>query len=106
MSFNTYAYTAEDGQVYKLKLKPETASAGSFTATSGFTTGVYAKVSKGKSEHGLKPRGVNLSREATATVSRFLPVVSNAVVEQLVSTGTVTVDGETWTVTSASPEDY
>lgn len=106
MAFQTYAYTAEDGQVYKLKMKPDTATAGSFSATSGFTTNVYAKISKGDGEHGLRPRGVRLSREATATVGKFLPVATNAAIEALVSAGTVTIDGETWNVVSSVAEDY
>lgn len=106
MSFTNYAYTAEDGEVYRIRLEEDTATAGGFSATSGFTSSAYVKVSKGNREFGIRPRGVRLSREATATVGRFLPCATNAQVESLVEQGTVTVGGETWTVTSAQAEDY
>lgn len=106
MAFSTFAYPAEDGQVYKLKMEADTAAAGGFASQSGFTTNVYAKISKGNAEHGLRPRGVRLSRVATATVSKFLPAVSNAIVEALVEAGNVTIGGEAWVVTSAQAEDY
>ena len=106
MSFQTYAYVAEDGETYKVRLDEDTATAGGFSATSGFTTNVRAKVSKNNGEAGLRPRGVRCSRAAESTVSRFLPVATNAQVESLVEAGTVTIGGQTWTVTSAQAEDY
>lgn len=101
-----YAYTGEDNEVYRLRLDEDTAAAGSFSSQTGFTTNVKAKVSKTNREHGIRPRGVRLSRVTEATVGRFLPVASNSAAESLLSAGTVTIGSETWTVTSAVAEDY
>jgi hypothetical protein len=106
MAFTTYAYISDSEDSFRIKLTAETAAAGGFTDTTGLSSqSPYVKVSKGNREFGLRPRGVRLSREAIGTVSRFLPVATNDQVESLVSQGTVTIGGETWTVTSAQPED-
>lgn len=106
MAFTDYAYTGEDGEVHRVRLEEETAAAGGFTATSGFTSNIRAKVSKSNGEFGLRPRGVRLSREATATVGRFLPVANNTTQESLISAGTVTIGSETWNVIAPVAEDY
>ncbi len=106
MSFTDYAYTAESGEVHRVRLEAETAAAGGFSATTGFTSSVRAKVSKNNGEFGLRPRGVRLSREAVATVGRFLPVADSGTVDSLVTAGTVTIGGETWQVISPVAEDY
>lgn len=106
MAISTYSYTSNSGDVWRVRLDDDTAAAGSFSGTTGIDANTpRAKVSKNNGEAGLRPRGVRLSRVAQATVSRFLPVATESAVDALVSAGTVTVGGESWTVTSAVAED-
>lgn len=83
------------------------------TAPAGaVTSGISAQVSKGNSEHGLRPRGVNLSRLVGTAPNqfkkyKFLPVLTEAeYADTTFAIGaTVTIASVAWTVDSKVPED-
>jgi hypothetical protein len=107
MAFKTFAYNANDGEIYKIRLTDVTAGAGGFTSQTGFTSEVYAKVSKSNREFGIRPRGVRVSRmDGNAKVYRFLPVATPAALEAILAAGNVNIGGEGWNVTTSVAEDY
>ena len=106
MAIQSYAYTCDDGDVKRLRIDEETASAGGFSAQTGFNDRDSAKVSKSNREAGLRPRGVRLRREdGNAIRYRFLPCATSATVDSLLSSATVTIGSNTWEVTSAVGEN-
>lgn len=106
MAIQAYAYTCEDGDIKRVRLDDDTAAAGGFTATTGFNDRDSAKVSKTSREAGLRPRGVRLKRtDGNAIRYRFLPCATSATVDSLVTSGTVTIGSQAWTVTTAVGEN-
>jgi len=107
MAFDVYAYAGNDGEIYRIRLQAATAAAGDFTSQVGFTSSVFAKVSKTNREFGIRPRGVRLVSTAAGEKSyRFLPCATQAAVDGLVSAGTVSIGGTSYRVTAPVAEDY
>lgn len=106
MAFDTYAYTADDGDIKPIRLGNESAEAGSFSAATGLNDRDFVKVSKSNREFGMRPRGVRLRRRGTDGLQyRFQPMATQAAYEAAIAAGTVTVGANTWIVTSPVPED-
>lgn len=111
-------YQGEDGLVYSLSLSAKKAAVANNTEPTGnVTSNVKPKISKSARESGIKPRGVILTKELTATqgevtvtktVRTFLPILTKAVLDgDKFKKGTaVTYDGASWTVQAQVQEDY
>lgn len=106
-TFSTYAYTANSGDTFRIRLADDSAVAGGFTATTGFDPRLgYVRVSKRDREFGIRPRGVRLSRNVGEEVrSRFLATATTERQQALLAAGTVQIGQNDWTVNSQVAED-
>jgi hypothetical protein len=108
-----YNYTADDGEIHPIRLSSTTATFGGFTADGAATSSIFAKVSKGNREFGLRPRGVRLVRnvgtpEVPNNRYKFLPVATETLYDGAVYNPNqeVTIDGAVYRVLNRQPEDY
>ena len=108
-----YTYESDDSTTHPIFLTADYAAAAGTAATGTPSSNIICKVSKTKREYGLGPRGVRAGRtvgtagdEARKYV--FVPVfTATAWGTAAYDPGaTITIGGNTYTVTSRVPEDY
>lgn len=106
-------YQDDDGNIHVIRLSAKVLAAAGTQPTGAVDSPIPAKVSKGNREFGLRPRGVRVSRLVGTDPNQFskyafIPVLTSAAfgAGSFVPGGTVTYDGNDWTVSSLVQEDY
>lgn len=109
-NFAQYAYTANDGSVYKIRASSKVVGA---QPTTPVTTGISGKssvrVHRGNRGLGVKPRAISLRRTAGSAPNvkvyyDKLPIFAVADVATVLAETTITLDGVAWTPVSLIPE--
>lgn len=111
-SFSKVLYVADDGKKYTIRLSAaDVAAQTTAPGTGSPDVKGKVKISKNTNAFGLHPRRVNLSRTAGAapnikTYYDKLVVCAIADVAALITAGTVTINGTTWTVNNSTGESF
>lgn len=108
--YKKYRYTADSGLTHPIRIDTPTVAAQTTAPTTGATTSsLSAKGSLGRREVGLRPRFLNLTRQASAdpearTLYTRLPVLLPADFAGFATGGTVTINSVVWTISTKEPE--
>lgn len=114
----TKKYESDKGSIHNMRLSKKKADVSNNTEPTGSVdSSIKPKISKSNREYGLRPRGVRLVREISATqgndtvtknVYAFLPILKKDTLDGTnFSEGKdVTYDGKTWKVLAQVQEDY
>lgn len=109
-NFASYAYTANDSTVYKIRASSKVVGAQPTTpTTSGISGKPSVNVNRGNRGLGVKPRAIRLRRTAGSAPNikvyyDKLPVFTAADATTLLAGGAITLDGVAWTPDSLIPE--
>lgn len=106
-------YEDDTGSIHPFKLTAAYAAVAGTPPTGAVNDSIKPKISKTNREHGLRPRGVRLSRTvgtAPDTFKKygFLPVLTATgfVGATFAEGSTITIDGVDWTIIGKVAEDY
>lgn len=104
-------YQSDEGGIHPISLDPGSVAAAGAAPTAAIDSQIRAKVSKSNKEAGLRPRGLRLARTVGAAPNEFVryafaPVLTPTAYEAATVQGTVTYQGDTWTIVAKVPEDY
>lgn len=103
-------YEANGGSIHKIRLTSKTVTIAGAAPSGDVDSDIPAKVSKSNGEFGIRPRGLRLTRVVGtgATAFRqyaFVPVLTQTVWNGFEVNGTVTYDGNSWTIATKVNED-
>ena len=111
-------YESDKGSIHQISLSSEKAAVANNTEPAGSVdSNIKPKISKSNREYGLRPRGVRLVKELTATqgnvtvtknVYAFLPILKPDTLTgaNFTEGKDVTYKGDTWKVLAQVQEDY
>ena len=111
-AFARSVYYADNGSIHPIRLSQEALDAQPVAPTpSKYTNRISAKISRGKYEMGLKPRGLNLVRkeisgEVIQTFRKFFPILDNEIWESAKTYTNIDVGLDEWDVASISEESH
>lgn len=102
MIFQSYTYEVDETTSVLMRLSQATATAVG-AETGEPTLAFHLKVNSGRSEFGIVPRGLNLSRsvgseEDSATKNAFVPVATQDALDTFNIGDELAVGGTTWTI--------
>lgn len=109
-NFASYKYTADNGDIYKIRASSKVVGAQPTTAvTTGFAGKPSVNTSRGGRGLGVRPRAIRLRRTAGTSPNikvyyDRLPVFVDSDVATLLGGGAITLDGVAWTPDSLIPE--
>ena len=106
-------YQADGGDIHPIRLSQASLDAAGAPPGGAVDNQIIAKVSKGNREFGLRPRGVNLTREVGSAPNiiirrKFLPVLTETAYDSATFAvgAVVAVGGTDWEVATKEPEDF
>lgn len=103
-------YLSDEDTIHAITMATANLAAAGAPPGGGVSSGIKAKISKGKREYGLAPRGLRLARTigtAPDTFVRyaFLPILTPGVYAPILLHSTVTYSGQSWEVIKKIPEN-
>lgn len=109
-NYTFYKYTADNGDIYKIRASTKVFGAQPTTpSTTGFAGKPSVNVGRGNRGYGVRPRAIRLKRQAGSAPNikvyyDQLPVFLAADAATLLSQTSIDLDGVAWTPDSLIPE--